>query len=88
MSIHGICFDEGTTGNCGIKCRGFPEECPIKEEMFENIDDLELLEYGKGDDYLIEKYVGSFKLAIFEAQTQIKFDLWSYIEKEIKQQSR
>lgn len=38
VSIHGICYDEGQSGNCGLECRGFlGGDCPIPEEIAENI---------------------------------------------------
>lgn len=36
MSVHGICFDEGQSGNCGLECRGFLDgECDIPQEIAE-----------------------------------------------------
>lgn len=46
MSIHGICFDEGQAGNCGLECQGFLEgECPIPLEIAEIFKDDLLKEY-------------------------------------------
>lgn len=40
MSIHGICFDEGMSGNCGLECRGFLDmECDIVDEVVEGCAD-------------------------------------------------
>jgi len=34
MSIHGICYDEGQSGNCGIECEGFQDgKCDIPDEI-------------------------------------------------------
>ena len=37
MSIHGLCFDEGSAGRCGFECREFTSgECGIYEEIVFN----------------------------------------------------
>ncbi len=37
MSVHGICHDEGMSGNCGWSCRGFEGgECEIPDEIVES----------------------------------------------------
>lgn len=55
MSVHGVCFDEGMNGNCGLECRGFVEgECNIAMEIvevcFDNVteDDWEVLDLHYG----------------------------------------
>lgn len=38
MSIHGICFDEGQSGNCGTECEGFiTGECEVPDEVLETV---------------------------------------------------
>jgi len=36
MSIHGACFDNGQSGNCGFECSAFMEgDCEIQDEICE-----------------------------------------------------
>ena len=38
MSIHGICFDEGNSGNCGPECAAHDSyECKIPDEILQNM---------------------------------------------------
>ena len=81
VSIHGICFDEGQAGNCGVECKGLQGgECDIEDEMFEDIPDKELFDYGLADEYLIEKYIGEFRLNILMAQTKFEFNLDDFLK--------
>ena len=66
-SIHGICFDEGQSGNCGYECRGFLNgDCDIPDEIIENCkSDFE--------EVLIDEY-GELRLAVMRAQTKIHFN--------------
>lgn len=59
MSIHGICFDEGQSGNCGLECRGFLDgECTIPDEIVEAFK-----------DEVLEEYLGAFRLGVYRAQS-------------------
>lgn len=64
MSIHGICFDEGQSGNCGIECRGFlNRECSIADEIVDVFK----------EELLTERF-GVLRLAILRKQSKIPFD--------------
>lgn len=40
MSVHGVCFDEGQAGHCGLECRAHKyHECGIPDEIVEHILD-------------------------------------------------
>jgi len=50
MSIHGVCFDEGNSGNCGLYCEGHQSyECTIPDEILEHA-----LEDGEDKDEILE----------------------------------
>ena len=68
MSIHGICFDEGQSGRCGLEGRGFESgQCDIPDEIIEQCtDDIR-------EELLLHKF-GALKLAVARAQTKIEFD--------------
>ena len=43
MSIHGVCFDNGQSGNCNIKCEDFQnKKCEVYIEV---IDAMNTSEY-------------------------------------------
>lgn len=67
MSIHGACFDEGQSGNCGIDCRVFLSgDCSIENEIVENcIDEV-------SEELLLKKF-GKLRLAVLRAQNSFKF---------------
>jgi len=61
MSVHGVCFDEGQSGNCGLECRGFiGGECPIPDEIADIFRNELLAEYG-------DKFI----LGVIKAQTMV-----------------
>ena len=63
VSIHGICFDEGQSGNCGMECKGFMNgKCDMAEEIIENCR----------EELMKEEY-GDLRLEILRQQTVIKF---------------
>ena len=90
MSIHGICFDNGMSGRCGIECEvladcderlniiddailnGMSADELIDLEVF--IDDVEIYDAGLFNEYLINKYIGEFRLGILRAQTKFEFN--------------
>jgi len=48
---HGICFDNGMSGNCGLECEAFTNgDCDVAEELLDNndhqLDQLLIDEYG------------------------------------------
>lgn len=66
-SIHGICFDEGMSGNCGLECNGFIYgDCEIPEEIFESLGD-------EIDNVIIEN-MGELRHAVMMHQTKFKVD--------------
>lgn len=65
MSIHGICFDEGQSGNCGCNCRGFLDgECDIPEEIAENCIKHDL-------NYHIRELLGDFRYEILKVADKL-----------------
>jgi len=95
VSIHGICFDEGNSGRCGLECRGL-DDCDERENIIDDAisngitfnelldleiftDDAEIYELGLGGSYLIDKYIGEFRLAVLKAQTKFKFNEEAYL---------
>jgi len=80
-SIHGICFDEGQSGNCGLECRGLlSNQCEIEDEMLESCSFNEIYDTGEFIDYLIDKFIGEFRMQIFMQQTKIEFDINKHLE--------
>ena len=71
MSIHGICFDEGQAGRCGLECEGFLNyECEIPDEIIEIFK----------EQVLVEKF-GELRLAVLRAQTKFEFNELIQLEK-------
>ena len=82
MSIHGICFDEGMSGRCGLDCRGFNDnECPDPEEILDNHTFNEIYDHGGFEDYLIEKFIPTLTLEIIRQQTKYDIDEYGYLAK-------
>ena len=97
MSIHGICFDNGMSGRCGIECEaiidcdeklniiddailnGYTAEDLLDLDVFDN--DKEIYESGLLREYLRDKYIGEFRLAVLRTQTKFKFDEKEFLEK-------
>jgi len=72
VSIHGICFDEGQSGNCGIECRGFLNgECDVASELIENCK----------EELLQKKFGGELGIAVIRAQTKYEFDEQAELDK-------
>lgn len=64
-SIHGICFDNGMSGNCNFECEDFiNNECDVKDEMISN-DPNGFYESIKDDpnDFL-DYYLDSFMIGV------------------------
>ena len=71
-SIHGLCFDEGQSGRCGIECEAFINgECDIPDEM---------ADYCREE--LLEKYGNKLLIAVCKAQS--KYDTKTRLDHEIK----
>lgn len=96
MSIHGLCFDEGMSGRCGIECRGL-DDCDergnIIDDAIENgvsADELidlgifdsyiEMYEYGILHKYLKNKIIGEFRLGVLRAQNKFEFNEEEYFK--------
>lgn len=76
MSIHGVCFDEGQSGRCGLECRGFlGGECDIADEI------VEISKEG----LLTEKF-GELRLAILRSQTKYEFDEQTELNKILEEE--
>lgn len=68
MSVHGVCFDEGLSGNCGLECRGFIDnDCSIPDEIAEHYID----EYR---EELLVYRLGELRLAVARSQNVVEFD--------------
>ena len=104
MSIHGICFDNGMSGKCGIECE-ILKDCDEKLNIIDDailngttadelldlevfIDDLEIYDAGLFHEYLINKYIGEFRLGILRAQTKFEFNLNEILQNAIYRDCR
>jgi hypothetical protein len=67
MSVHGICHDEGMSGNCGFGCRGFQGgECEIPEEIVEI-----------SSSYIVYNYYSKEQLESIYEDPDLEFDEFS-----------
>ena len=79
MSIHGICFDEGQSGHCGIDCRGISlRECGITDEIAINALDWEIQNNIDAVGVLI---LGAVRYNVMKAQTKFNIDIGGEIRK-------
>ena len=103
MSIHGICFDNGMSGRCGIECE-ILKDCDEKLNIIDDAivngitadelldldlfdNDLEMYKSGLFTEYLKTKYIGDFRLAVLRAQTKFKFNEIEFLEKQLADNS-
>ena len=82
MSIHGVCFDEGQSGNCGLECKGLADnECTIEDEILINYSFSDIYDNGGFDEYLINKFVPLMTQEVISQQTGLDYYIFDHLKK-------
>ena len=103
MSIHGICFDNGMSGNCNVECE-ILADCDERLNIIDDAilngytaddlldlevfdNDLEMYKCGIFHEYLLNKYIGEFRRAVLKAQNKFEFNEYDFLEKQLADNS-